>query len=165
MENFNKFNLMKMYFCVFRKLSTTFFAVAATAMTVYSCHSYSSEEGRVAETAEDFGNHLFNYELKDAAAMTTDDSRKWIELLASNVDDATVELIRNQDEAATVSIGNITMSTDTTAIVEMTANNFVWANAIDDAPEVVDGMKFTLGMVKRNKKWLVRMDNLLQSGK
>ena len=119
----------------------------------------------MAETAEDFGNHLFNYELRDAAAMTTDDSRKWIELLASNADTDVVAMIRNQDEAATVRIDNITMYTDTTAVVEMTASNFVWAKDIDDAPEVVDGMKFTFGMVKRGKKWLVRMDSLLQSGK
>lgn len=160
MENFNNFKLMKMYFCVFRKLSTAFFTVAVIAMAVCSCHLHSSEEGRVAETAEEFGNHLFNYELKDAAAMTTDDSRKWIELLASNADTDVVAMIRNQDEAATVRIDNITMYTDTTAVVEMTASNFVWAKDIDDAPEVVDGMKFTFVMVKHGKKWLVRMDSL-----
>ena len=154
-----------MYFGVFRKSVTAFFAFTAMTAAMCSCHFYSSEEGEVAETAEKFGNHLFNYELKEASGMTTADSRKWIELLASNVDDATVELIRNQDEAATVSVGDISMDSDTTAVVELTASNFVWANSIDEHPAVIDRMTFQLGMVKRNKKWVVRMDNLLQSGK
>lgn len=165
MENFNNFKLMKMYFCVFRKSVTAFFTVAVIAMAVCSCHLHSSEEGRVAETAEEFGNHFFNYELKEAAAMVTDDSRKWIVLLASNVDSATVAMIRNQDEAATVSVDNITMTSDTTATVELTANNYVLAKMIDEQPIVNSGMKVSFVMVKRGKRWLVRMDSLLQSGK
>lgn len=165
MENFNKFKLIKMYFGVFRKLATAFFAFAVMTAAVCSCTIHSSEEGKAMEAAEKFGNHLFNYELKEAAAMTTGDSRKWIELVASNVDTATVELLRNQDEAATTSVYKLTMTTDTTAIVELTVDNLVWTQDIDDVPAVVDGMRFTFGMVRRNGEWVIRMDNLLQSGK
>lgn len=114
----------------------------------------------MAETAEEFGNHFFNYELKEAAAMVTDDSRKWIELVASNVDTAVVEAIRNQDKAATVSVDNITMTSDTTATVELTANNYVLAKMIDEQPIVNSGMKVSFVMVKRGKRWLVKMDSL-----
>lgn len=160
MENFNNFKLMKMYFCVFRKSVTAFFAFTAMTAAVSSCTLYSSKDREIEVTAEEFGNHFFNYELKEAAAMVTDDSRKWIELVASNVDTAVVEAIRNQDKAATVSVDNITMTSDTTATVELTANNYVLAKMIDEQPIVNSGMKVSFVMVKRGKKWLVRMDSL-----
>lgn len=160
MENFNNFKLMKMYFCVFRKSVTAFFAFTAMTAAVSSCTLYSSKDREIEVTAEEFGNHFFNYELKEAAAMVTDDSRKWIELVASNVDTAVVEAIRNQDKAATVSVDNITMTSDTTATVELTANNYVLAKMIDEQPIVNSGMKVSFVMVKRGKRWLVRMDSL-----
>jgi len=159
-ENFNNFKLMKMYFCVFRKSVTAFFAFTAMTAAVSSCTLYSSKDREIEVTAEEFGNHFFNYELKEAAAMVTDDSRKWIELVASNVDTAVVEAIRNQDKAATVSVDNITMTSDTTATVELTANNYVLAKMIDEQPIVNSGMKVSFVMVKRGKRWLVRMDSL-----
>lgn len=165
MENFNNFKLRKMYFCVFRKLSTAFFAFTAMTAAVSSCTLYSSKDREIEVTAEEFGNHFFNYELKEAAAMVTDDSRKWIVLLASNVDSATVAMIRNQDEAATVSVDNLSILSDTTAAVELIADNIVWAHDIEGTPEVKDGQSFSFHMVKHNGKWLVRMDSLLQSGK
>lgn len=160
MENFNNFKLMKMYFCVFRKSVTAFFAFTAMTAAVSSCTLYSSKDREIEVTAEEFGNHFFNYELKEAAAMVTDDSRKWIELVASNVDTAVVEAIRNQDKAATVSVDNITMTSDTTATVELTANNYVLAKMIDEQPIVNSGMKVSFVMVKRGKRWLVKMDSL-----
>lgn len=160
MENFNNFKLMKMYFCVFRKSVTAFFAFTAMTAAVSSCTLYSSKDREIEVTAEEFGNHFFNYELKEAATMVTDDSRKWIELVASNVDTAVVEAIRNQDKAATVSVDNITMTSDTTATVELTANNYVLAKMIDEQPIVNSGMKVSFVMVKHGKKWLVRMDSL-----
>lgn len=160
MENFNNFKLMKMYFCVFRKSVTAFFAFTAMTAAVSSCTLYSSKDREIEVTAEEFVNHFFNYELKEAAAMVTDDSRKWIELVASNVDTAVVEAIRNQDKAATVSVDNITMTSDTTATVELTANNYVLAKMIDEQPIVNSGMKVSFVMVKHGKKWLVRMDSL-----
>lgn len=165
MENFNKFKLIKMYFRVFRKSGIIFFTFTAITAALCSCHFYSTEEEKIAETAEAFGNHLFNYELKEAAAMTTNDGRKWIMLLASNVDSATVSTIRNQDEAATVDVVNLSITSDTTATVELTASNFVWAKDLEVNPEVTDEMRFFFNMVKRGNKWLIRMDNLLQSGK
>lgn len=165
MENFNNFKLRKMYFKDFRKSGIIFFTYIAITAMLSSCHLYSTEEEKIVETAEKFGNHLFNYELKEAAAMTTGDSRKWIVLLASNVDSATVAMIRNQDEAATVSVDNLSMLSDTTATVELIADNIVWAHDIEGTPEVKDGQSFSFHVVKRNGKWLVRMDSLLQSGK
>ena len=60
---------------------------------------------------------------------------------------------------------NLSITSDTTATVELTASNFVWAKDLEVNPEVTDEMRFFFNMVKRGNKWLIRMDNLLQSGK
>lgn len=139
------------------------FAVSIAAACC-SCTIYSSDSEQAAETAEDFGNHFFNYEFSEAARLVTNDSRRWINFFATNIDTATVNLIREQDEAAAVSVDNVELHTDTSATAHVTVTNFVWNSEIDSRPEVIAKATFTLPMVKTGGKWSVRMDNLRQNG-
>ena len=123
----------------------------------------SAEEEQAAKTATEFADHFFNYELKEAASLATDDSQKWISFFASNVEEATINLIRNQQEGATVNLDDVTINTSTMATATITVNNFVWSNGIENSPIVVKEARYTLYLRKENEKWLVRMDSLPQS--
>lgn len=123
----------------------------------------SAEEEQAAKTATEFADHFFNYELKEAALLATDESQKWISFFASNVDEATIDLIRNQQEGATVNVDDVTINTSTMATATITVNNFVWSNGIENSPVVVKEARFTLYLRKENEKWFVRMDSLPQS--
>ena len=137
--------------------------VFVTAMLAMIGCAESAEEEQAAKTATEFADHFFNYELKEAASLATDDSQKWISFFASNVDEATINLIRNQQEGATVNVDDVTINTSTMATATITVNNFVWSNGMENSPVVVKEARFTLYLRKENETWLVRMDSLPQS--
>ena len=145
-----------------RYVICSFIFVTATLATIGCVES--DEEEQAAKTAIEFADHFFNYELKEAASLATDDSQKWINFFASNVDEATINLIRNQQENATITIDDITINTPTMATATITANNFVWSmGGIKDSAIVIEKARFTLYLRKENEKWRIRMDSLPQS--
>ena len=72
------------------------------------CFASCGEEGRTYEaietTAIDFANAYFNYDLVKAQTMVDDQSKKWLRYEASNITEADLELLRMQDEGATVTV-------------------------------------------------------------
>ena len=59
------------------------------------------------EAIQHFADAYFNYQLDDALSLVTEDSRQWIEFLASNIDSADVRLLREISEGATCEIEEI----------------------------------------------------------
>lgn len=153
-----------MYFGKFIRLA----AVVLTfqfIVTACSDNKESSDEEQIENVACEFGNHLFNYELKDAAKLTEPGSRRWISLFASNIDEETIKMVRNQEDAATVDVDSITFMSDTTATAHITVSNFIWTAGMEEKPAVAENGAFSLPMIKQAGKWLVRMGSLQQNGR
>lgn len=140
------------------------FIFVAVTVAFIGC-TESTEEKQVAKTALKFADYLFNYELKEAASLATGDSQGWISFLASNVDEATINLIRSQQEDATVSVDDVTISTSTIATATITVSNFVWNSGAEGEPSVEKEARFTLHLRKEKGEWRVRMDSLPQNEK
>ena len=126
------------------------------------CFASCGEEGRTYEaietTAIDFANAYFNYDLVKAQTMVDDQSKKWLRYEASNITEADLELLRMQDEGATVTV-------EDSAVVTVTANNFLLADSLCSKGRMVEEKTFTIVLLQdSSKKWKVRMEGPLRSG-
>lgn len=149
-----------MYFGKFVSSIIAICLIAVSSIVFSSCRMSSSDESKVAEAAEKFGNHFFNYELEKASAQTTSDSRKWIMFFASNIDTATIDMINSKAETASINIDNIEMHSETEATAHITVRNFVWNSSIESRPEIIEEARFALQAVKEAGIWRIRMDSL-----
>lgn len=156
-----------MYLGSFMRTSITILIIAASSVACVSCSMTHDEKNtkQIDTVAKEFGSHYFNYELKEAKALTTTDSQQWIDFFASNIDSTTVDIIRQQEKCATVSIDDIQLHTPDDATVYITVNNFVWQSSIEESPKITEEGHFILHLKKEAQQWRVKMDNLRQSGK
>ena len=125
------------------------------------CFASCGEEGRTYEaietTAIDFANAYFNYDLVKAQTMVDDQSKKWLRYEASNITEADLELLRMQDEGATVTVDDSECFEDS-AVVTVTANNFLLADSLCSKGRMVEEKTFTIVLLQdSSKKWKVRM--------
>ena len=133
------------------------------------CFASCGEEGRTYEaietTAIDFANAYFNYDLVKAQTMVDDQSKKWLRYEASNITEADLELLRMQDEGATVTVDDSECFEDS-AVVTVTANNFLLADSLCSKGRMVEEKTFTIVLLQdSSKKWKVRMEGPLRSGR
>ena len=132
------------------------------------CFASCGEEGRTYEaietTAIDFANAYFNYDLVKAQTMVDDQSKKWLRYEASNITEADLELLRMQDEGATVTVDDSECFEDS-AVVTVTANNFLLADSLCSKGRMVEEKTFTIVLLQdSSKKWKVRREGPLRSG-
>ena len=61
----------------------------------------------------------FNYDFRRAQKYVTPESRKWLQFAATNVTQDDVDILRAQDEGATVTVSNYEETDDSTALVTL----------------------------------------------
>ena len=132
------------------------------------CFASCGEEGRTYEaietTAIDFANAYFNYDLVKAQTMVDDKSKKWLRYEASNITEADLELLRMQDEGATVTVDDCECFEDS-AVVTVTVNFFFLVFFLCSKGRMVEEKTFTIVLLQDgSKKWKVRMEGPLRSG-
>ena len=121
---------------------------------------------QLTETVDSFAYHYFNYHLKQACRFCTDDSQKWLELMASNIEQADVALLREQENEAEISYNEIQLlDTDTLKNIRLTVRNHFVKDSIGKMGRMVKKSVYDIQVVKRQGKWLVRMASPLRSEK
>jgi len=136
-------------------------------MLVGGC-SVSDErtKGDAEVVATDFARHFFNWQYEEAMENCAPESEKWIRLLASNVSESDVKMLREGDEA-TVSIEHLDLAdmTDSVAVASVEVRDFLVRDSIGGQSEWVDEGTFHFVLVHRDGRWLVKMEGLPQSEK
>ena len=113
------------------------------------------------EAIQHFADAYFNYQLDDALSLVTEDSRQWIEFLASNIDSADVRLLREMSEGATCEIEEIRNGdNDSVVIASIIVRNALLKDSIDSQAHVVDERKTVIAFVQRGDQWFARLSCL-----
>ena len=113
------------------------------------------------EAIQHFADAYFNYQLDDALSLVTEDSRQWIEFLASNIDSADVRLLREMSEGATCEIEEIRNGdNDSVVIASIIVRNALLKDSIGSQTHVVDERKTVIAFVQRGEQWFARLSCL-----
>ncbi len=145
----------------------TYFVIAAFFSVVLSCSNRNDAEQdeikAISETADSFAGRYFNFDLIGASKLSTMESKKWISFLASNITQEDVNMLREQDEAATFVNLNVDKTSDSTATSSYKVTNFLMIDTLGRPGIITDEAFYKINLVKRNGRWLVKMEGLPRS--
>lgn len=143
------------------------FMVALMAFTgtwmMSNCARHEGSESQLKEDVDSFATYYYNWHFEKASKYCTPESEPWLKYAASNVHDADIDLLKQKDEDATISIEDVDFQDDTLAIVKVNVKNFLQMDTIGKAARPVADATFHLSMVIHEDKWKVRMEGLPQS--
>lgn len=134
--------------------------------TLIGCgESRDGSEEQLMEVVDSFSVSYFNYDLQKAQRFSTVDSEKWLQFIATNIQQEDVDILRQQDLPATVEIGEVNYTGDSSAIVNIYVQNFLSMDSIGKAGQMTDHASFRLNALIQNGKWRIRMEGPLRSEK
>ena len=105
-----------------------------------SCNHEGSED-QLNVTIDSFSTSYFNWHFKEALPYVTDDSHKWLRYAASQVHQADIDILRNQEQGATYEIGDI-------------------VDTIGTEGHIVEQATFRLKAVYDNNNWKIKLNCL-----
>ncbi len=116
---------------------------------------------QLTETIDSFAYHYFNYHLPQALRFCTPESEKWIRFVASNMKQADVDLLRNQEEEAEIVADVPEVSeTDTLADIQLTVKNHLMKDSIGKPGHFANKVQYDILAVKHQGKWLIRLEGI-----
>ena len=122
-------------------------------------------EEQLREAVDSFAVSYFNYDFMKARRFCTEESEKWLQYAASNVHQADIDILREQEEAASVNIEDLTITGDSTARVRISVHHFLRMDTIGKAGRMTDEATYALKAMIRQGKWYIRMEDLPRSEK
>ena len=146
-------------------MKKTILQLIAALLLVTCSPGRSNTDEQAQETAAEFAEAYFNYDFQTAGNYTTPESRKWLSYAASNVTQAIVDLYNAQEVRATADIADFYWANDTTAIVNIIVNHYITNDSIGASPRIAEEGSFSLTIVRRDDKMLVRMGGPLRNEK
>lgn len=140
-------------------------AVACVSLLQQGCGSGPSD-GDAETVAESFAEAYFNYHFDEAAVCCTPESRRWLSFAASNVYEADLEVLRGMERGAEVEVVSVDYGpADSVAVADVVVRGAMVRDTIGRAGRVSGEERYSLGMVLRGERWLVRMEGLPRSGR
>ena len=140
------------------RTTTAILLLTFTLSIFTSCNNNKTKQR---EAIQHFADAYFNYQLDDALSLVTEDSRQWIEFLASNIDSADVRLLREMSEGATCEIEEIRNGdNDSVVIASIIVRNALLKDSIGSQAHVVDERKTVIAFVQRGEQWFARLSCL-----
>lgn len=141
------------------------FYLSCLLVFFFSCSTDKIKENndKIAVAAEGFVSEYFNLRLSSSLKYCTPESGKWIKFYAGNITSADLDAFRAAKESVSYEIKDIYMLSDTSATVSFMVLNSLCVDDIETAGRVVDEAVFNIPMVKRDGRWLVKMESLLRS--
>lgn len=136
-------------------------------LAALSCGWQNRKEREASECALAFACDYFNFRYVDALAHATPDSRRVLELCASNITRGMIDSLRNFTDTPTVAVRETRLTEgDTLAECRISVGNEISVRKIGGYPAREGGEKtYVLGLVERGGKWMVRMAAPLRSEK
>ena len=125
--------------------------------------SRDGSEEQLVEVADSFSVGYFNYDLQKAKRFSTNDSEKWLQYIASNIQQEDIDILRQQELPATVQVGEVSYTGDSSAIVDVTVQHFLKMDSIGKTGVMTDKADFRLNAHIHNGRWYIRMEAPLRS--
>lgn len=132
-------------------------------VAAWACTGRKDGSEQADEAALRWGAAYFNYDLKEAARLSTPESRKWIEFVASNMTEGDVELLRSLDEEPAVELYECVQENDSTWTVGLDVSHFVEPDTIGQPGRLTEEGDFRVTVVSRNGRAYVKMEGLPQN--
>lgn len=151
----------------FSYIISVIFIVPICFSTVLSCKhaTNKSELKAISETADNFVEHYFNFDLIATRNLCTKESTKWLSFLASNITQEDINILKEQDKAATYVTLSVKNTSDTTAIAIYKVMDFLMIDTLGHPGVITDEAFYKVNLVKRDGRWLVKMEGLPRSEK
>ena len=108
----------------------------------------------------------FAYDYEKSLEYLTPESEKWIRFAASNITEQDIRFINEHNKGVKVTIiDRHVMAGDTACAAMIRVTDYAQLGFADQDDKVIDQAEYQVTLVKRNGKWLVKMEGPLQSGK
>ena len=151
---------------VINRLFTCFIITAYFSVILSCSNKHDAEQNEIkaiSETADSFVERYFNFDLIGTSKLCTKESVKWISFLASNITQEDINMLRAQDAAAAYVNLNVDKTSDTTATSSYKVMNFLMIDTLGRPALITDEAFYKINLVKRNGRWLVKMEGLPRS--
>ena len=140
------------------------FLTIAIILTTTACSMVQRDDSEATAVATEWGEAFFNCDYHAAEALSTAESRRWLQFAASNTTQQDLDLLR-QHPAEVDATDFFPEADDTLRVVQLVVRHSL-SPAINGGQSVqVEEALFPVTVVKRNGSWLVRMASLPRSEK
>ena len=136
--------------------------ILAMVLSLTACKLTNREDTLATDVAVQWGEAFFNCNYHAAQALSTPESRRWLQFAASNTTQQDLDLLK-QHAAEVEATDYFPAANDTLRVVQLVVRNSLSPAVNGGAPLQVDEALFSVTVVKRNDQWLVRMASLPRS--
>ena len=119
-------------------------------------------ENDAERVAHQWGEAYFNYQFKQALDFSTPESERWLRFAASNITQADLDALQKNGQAV-VSLDGYYAGSDTTGTAYLNVSNWLCPDSIGHAGSLQEQATFQVSLVKRDSRWMVRMEGLPRS--
>ena len=136
--------------------------ILAMVLSLTACNLTNREDTLATDVAVQWGEAFFNCNYHAAQALSTPESRRWLQFAASNTTQQDLDLLK-QHAAEVEATDYFPAANDTLRVVQLVVRKCLSPAVNGGAPLQVDEALFSVTVVKRNDQWLVRMASLPRS--
>ena len=140
------------------------YLILSLTLALTACNMMQNDDDQATAIAIEWGEAFFNCDYHAAEALSTPDSRRWLQFAASNTTQQDLDLLK-QHAAEVEATDFFPEANDTLRVVELMVRNSVKPTIAGEQPSQIEKAMFRTTVVKRNGSWLVRMASLPRSEK
>ena len=140
------------------------YLILSLTLALTACNMMQNDDDQATAIAIEWGKAFFNCDYHAAEALSTPDSRRWLQFAASNTTQQDLDLLK-QHAAEVEATDFFPEANDTLRVVELVVRNSVKPTIAGEEPSQIEKAMFRTTVVKRNGSWLVRMASLPRSEK
>ena len=140
------------------------YLILSLTLALTACNMMQNDDDQATAIAIEWGEAFFNCDYHAAEALSTPDSRRWLQFAASNTTQQDLDLLK-QHAAEVEATDFFPEAKDTLRVVELAVRNSVKPTIAGEQPSQIEKAMFRTTVVKRNGSWLVRMASLPRSEK
>ena len=140
------------------------YLILSLTLALTACNMMQNDDDQATAIAIEWGEAFFNCDYHAAEALSTPDSRRWLQFAASNTTQQDLDLLK-QHAAEVEATDFFPEANDTLRVVELAVRNSVKPTIAGEQPSQIEKAMFRTTVVKRNGSWLVRMASLPRSDK
>jgi hypothetical protein len=138
--------------------------ICALMLSLTACNMIQRDDDQATAVAVEWGEAFFNCDYHAAEALSTPESRRWLQFAASNTTQHDLDLLK-QHTAEVEATDFFPDANDTLRVVELAVSNSISPSIHAGESSQEEKALFHITVVKRNGSWLVRMADLPRSEK
>ena len=138
--------------------------IFAITLSLAACDMPQNDDDKATAVAVEWGEAFFNCDYHAAEALSTPESRRWLQFAASNTTQHDLDLLK-QHAAEVEATDYFPEASDTLRVVQLVVRNSISPSINAGESVQQEEALFHTTVVKRNGNWQVRMEGLPRSEK